>query len=55
MFQTFDKILHRKKKKMKKKYHIVGTVLKSNRQIVERGIIDTANMYIFPGLIWAIQ
>ena len=32
---------------MKKKYHIVGTVLKSNRKMVERGKIDTPNTQIY--------
>ena len=29
-----------------KQYHTVGTVLKSNRQVVERGNIDTPNNQI---------
>jgi hypothetical protein len=31
------------KKKKYKKYHTVGTVQKSNREIVERGKINTPN------------
>jgi len=31
---------------MKKKYHAVGTVLKSNRKVVERVKIDTSNTQI---------
>lgn len=30
-----------KKKKIKKKLHVVGTFLKSNRKIIKRGKIDT--------------
>jgi len=29
-----------------KKYHIIGTILKSNRIITETGNIDTPNIYI---------
>ena len=32
--------------KQKEKYYIVGTVLKSNRKIVERGKIDTQSKQI---------
>jgi hypothetical protein len=32
--------------KIKKKYHIVGTVPKFNRKIVERGTTDNANTQI---------
>jgi len=31
---------------MKKKYHIIGTVPKSNKKIVDRGKIDTPNTII---------
>jgi len=31
---------------MKKKYHAVGTVLKSNRKVVERVKIDNSNTQI---------
>jgi hypothetical protein len=30
-----------------KKYHIVGTILKSNRIITETGNIDTPNIHIY--------
>jgi hypothetical protein len=38
--------VHQNKQNKRQKYHIVGTVPKSNRKIVERGAIDTLNTYI---------
>ena len=32
--------------KMRKLYHIIGTVPKSNKKIIERGKIDTTNTQI---------
>jgi len=45
-------------KKKNKKYHSVGTILKSNIKIVGRGKIDTPNKYMtahYPGLVQALQ
>jgi hypothetical protein len=33
-------------KNQKQKYHSVGTEIKSNRKIIEEGIIDTLNTHI---------
>ena len=42
----------------KKKYHMIRTIPKSNKQIVERGKNYTTNKYMtanFPGLVQALQ
>ena len=38
--------VHQNKQNKRQKYHIVGTVAKSNRKIVERDEIDTPSSYI---------
>ena len=43
MTVTIYEVLAKSLIKWKKKYHTVGTVVKSNRKIVERGKIDNSN------------
>jgi hypothetical protein len=38
-----------------KEYHNVGTVKKSNREIVERGKLDTTNTYIHDSSLFSLE